>query len=115
MKKFTESLREHAKCTIDFEKGKMLLVIKEEWKTHQSANVCYICGKRILKKLSKSINCWKVRDYCHYTCKYKGEAHSICNSRFNVPNKFHVVYHNGSNYDYHFIVKRISNKVYGRI
>ena len=30
MKKFTESLRQHAECTIDFEKGKMLLVTKEE-------------------------------------------------------------------------------------
>ena len=40
---------------------------KEEVKSHQDANVCYICGKQILKKLSKSINYWKNRDDCHYT------------------------------------------------
>ena len=56
MKKFCESLREHAKNIIDFEKKKMLLLTKDELKPHQDAKVCYICGKRIIKKLSKSIN-----------------------------------------------------------
>ena len=32
-----------------------------------------IYGKRILKKLSKSINYWRVRDHFHYTGKYGGE------------------------------------------
>ena len=64
MKKFCESLREHAKNVIDFEKKKKL-PLKEEVKSHQDAKVCYICGKRILKKLSKSINYRKVRDHCH--------------------------------------------------
>ena len=50
LKKFCSSLREHAKNTIDFEKKIMLLLTKEELKLHQDANVCYICGKRILRK-----------------------------------------------------------------
>ena len=53
MKRFCESLREHAGNIIDFEKKKMLSLIKEELKLHQDAKVCYICGKRILKKFSK--------------------------------------------------------------
>ena len=36
-------------------KRKKLLLIKEELKSHQDAKVCYICGEKILKKLSKSI------------------------------------------------------------
>ena len=68
MKKFCESLREHVKNKIDFEK-KMLTLTNEELKPHQDAKVCYIFGKGILKKLSKSINYWKVRDHCHYTSK----------------------------------------------
>ena len=40
------SLREHAKNIIDFEKKKILTLIKEELKSHQDAKVCYICGKR---------------------------------------------------------------------
>ena len=43
--------------------------------------------KRIFKNLSKTINYRKVRDHCHYTGKYRGAAHSICNLKFNVPNK----------------------------
>ena len=31
--------------------------------------------------------------------------HSICNLNYGVPEKILVVFHNGSNYDYHFIVK----------
>ena len=64
----------------------MLLLTKEELKLHQNAKVCYICGKRIAKKLSESINYLNVRDHCHYTRKYRWAAHSICNLKFNVPN-----------------------------
>ena len=70
MKKFCESLREHAKNIINFEKKKMISLTKEELKSHQDAKVCHICGKRILKKLSKSINYQKVRDHLYYTGKY---------------------------------------------
>ena len=67
MKKFCNSLREHTKNIIDFEKKKMSPLIKEELKSHQDAKVCYICGKGILKKLSNTINYQE--DYCHYTGK----------------------------------------------
>ena len=50
MKKFCTSLREHAKNIIDFEKEKMSPLTKEELKSHHNAKVCYICGKRLLKK-----------------------------------------------------------------
>ena len=79
----------------------------------KNVKVCYICGKRISIKLSKSINHRKVRDYCHYTGKYKGAAHSICNLKFNVPNKIPVISHNGSNCDYHFIFKELVNEFDG--
>ena len=38
------------------------------------------------------------------------EVHSICNLRFNIPNENHVVFHNSSNYYYHFIIKELANK-----
>ena len=92
----------------------MLPLTKEELKSHQDPKVCYICGKRILKKLSKSINYRKVRDHCHYTDKYIGAAHNISNFKFNVPNEIPVVFHNGSNYDYHFIIKELANEFEGK-
>ena len=110
MKKFCEYLRENTKNIIDFEKKKMLPLTKEELNSHQDAKVCYSCGKRILKKLSKSINYQKVRDHYHYAGKYRGVAHSICNIKSNVPNEVPVVFHNGSHYDYHFIIKELANE-----
>ena len=50
MKKFCNFLKEHAKNITDFEKKKMLPLTKEELKSCQDVKVCYICGKRILKK-----------------------------------------------------------------
>ena len=92
----------------------MLPLTKEELKSHRDAKVCYICGESILKKLSKSIKYQKVRDHCHYTGKYRGTAHNLCNLNFNVPNEIPVVFHNGSNYDYHFIIKVLANEFEGQ-
>ena len=114
MKKFCESLREHEKNIIDFEKKKMLPLIKEELKSHQDVKVRYICSKRILKNLNKSINYQKLTDHFHYTGKYRGAAHSICNLKFNVPNKMSVVFHKCSNYYYHFIIKELANTFQGK-
>ena len=48
--KVCKSLREHAKNIIDCEIKKMLPLTKEALKSHLNANVCYICGKKNLKK-----------------------------------------------------------------
>ena len=69
MKKFCKSLQEHAKNVIDFEKKEMLPLTKEEVKSQQDTKVCYICQKRILKKVSKSKHYPKVRDHWNYTGK----------------------------------------------
>ena len=74
----------------------------------------HICRKKFTQKLAKDKNHPKVRDHCHFTGKYRGAAHSICNLRFNVPNEIPVVFHNGSNYDYHFIVKELANEFKGK-
>ena len=49
MKTFCTSLREYAKNINDFEK-KNMLPFKEELKSYQDPNVCYICRKKILRK-----------------------------------------------------------------
>ena len=46
--------------------------------------------------------------------KYGGAAHSIRNLRFTVPNEIPVVFHNGSNYDYRFIIKELANEFEGQ-
>ena len=55
----------------------------------------------------------KVGDHCHYTGKYRGAAHNICNLRSKVPKEIPVVFHNGSTYDYHFIIKELVKEFEG--
>ena len=55
----------------------------------------------------------KVRDHCHYTGKYRGAAHGICNLRYKVVKEIPAVFHNGSSYDYHFIIKYLAEECNG--
>ena len=36
--------------------------------------------------------------------------HSICNLKYGVPKKIPIVFHSGSNYDYHFIMKELAQE-----
>ena len=42
--------------------------------------------------------------------EYRGAAHSICNFKYSVPKKIPLVFYNGSNYDYHFIIKELAKE-----
>ena len=53
----------------------------------------------------------KVRDHCHYTGKYRGTVHSICNLKYSVPKKVPIFFHNGSSYDYHFVTKELAEEL----
>ena len=50
----------------------------------------------------------KIRDHSHFTGKFRGAAHSICNLHFKVPQEIPVKFHNDSKYDYHFIIKELA-------
>ena len=92
----------------------MLPLTKEELKSHEDAKLRYICGKRIFKRLSKSLTYWKVRGHRRYTGKYGDVAYNIGNLNFDEPNEISVVFHNSSNYDYHFIFKKLANESQGQ-
>ena len=51
-----------------------------------------------------------VKDHCHYTGKYRSAAHSICNLKFSIPKEIHVLFHNGSNYDNLFTMKKLAKE-----
>ena len=82
MKKFFKDLREHASKIVDYEKKKMILLTTEEKIYHNKQKICYICNKEFKNNDKKN---YKVRDHCHYTGKYRGAAHNICNLRYKVP------------------------------
>ena len=52
----------------------------------------------------------KVRDHCHYTKKFRRAAHMECNLRYKAPKEIPVVLHNGSTYNYHFIIKEFARE-----
>ena len=56
----------------------------------------------------------KVQEHCHFTRKYKGAAHNICNLRDKTPKEITIIFHNGSTYDYHFIIKELAEKFEGQ-
>ena len=104
MKKFCKDLREHATKIFNYEKKKMIPLTTEEKIYHNEQEICYICMKEFDNSCKKY---YKVRDHCHYTGKYRGAAHNICNVRYKIPKEIPVVFHNGSTYDYHFIIKEL--------
>ena len=105
MKKFCKDLREHATKILNYEKKKMIPLTTKEEIYHNKQEICYICKKEFNNNDDKKQQ--KVRDHCHYTEKYRGAAHNICNLRYKVPKEIPVVFHNGSTYDYHFIIKEL--------
>ena len=101
---------------INYEKKEMIPLTDEEKETHENQKICYICEQEFCtdennKKEFKLKQ--KVRDHCHYTGKYRGAAHSICNLRYKISKEIPVVFHNGSTYDYHFIIKQLAREFKG--
>ena len=110
MKNFCLELREHATKIINYEKKEMIPLTKEEKKIHNKQKVCYICKKRFSTD-DKNKKHHKVKDHCHYTGKYRGFAHDIYNLRYEIPKEIPVVFHNGSTYDYLFIIKELAEEL----
>ena len=86
----------------------MKILTKEEQKPYENAKICYICKQKFETRYLKYEKYRKVRDHCHYTIEFRGAAHSICNFKYTAPKKFPTVLYNGSYYDYHFIIKELS-------
>ena len=89
----------------------MIPLTDEETKSYEKEKVCYICEKEFCtdkndEKVFKLHH--KVRDHCHYSGKFRGAAHNICNLRYKIPKEIPTVFHNGSTYDYHFIIKQLT-------
>ena len=109
MKKFCKDLRTHATKIINYEKKKMMPLTTKE-KIYHKQKLCYIFKKEFDNNDKKN---YKVRDHCHYTSKYRGAAHNICKLRYKVPKEVPIMFHNGSTYDYHFIMKELVKEFEG--
>ena len=61
------------------------------------------------------LNCYRGKDHCYYTEKFRAAAHSICNLRYKTPKETPIVFHNGSTYGYHFIINKLAKEFDGQL
>ena len=82
------------------EKDKPMLN-KHEEDEFQEATECYICGEEFEENN-------KVREHNHLSGKYRGAACQSCNTKEGKATKLiPVFFHNGSNYDFHFLIEEL--------
>ena len=84
---------------------------EEEKRQFKEATNCWICRGEFEDKVDKDGNIinGKVQDHCHYTGRYRGAAHNLCNLRYSIPKNISVFFHNLSGYDSHFIIKKLGS------
>lgn len=75
----------------------------EDFANFQAATKCYLCEKNF------SSDVIKCRDHNHSNGKYINAACAPCNLRRRRQKKLKIFVHNGSRYDFHFIIKELSN------
>ena len=101
---------------INYEEKEMIPLPDEENKSYKQQEACNICeGKFCTDEDDENYkNRKKVKDHCHYTGKFKGAAHSICNLRYKVPDNIPIIIHNAS-YDTHFIINQLAEEFKGKL
>ena len=65
----------------------MKILTKQQQKSYENAKVYYICKEKFENKYLKDKKYCKIKDHYHYTGKYIGAAHIICNLKYSVPKK----------------------------
>jgi hypothetical protein len=76
------------------------LTVKEEKRFNEESK-CHFC------KMEFTDEDIKFRDHCHITGRFRGAAHRSCNLRVRTSLAIEVIFHNGSNYDFKMIVKKL--------
>jgi hypothetical protein len=89
-----------------------MIISQKQQSEFENAVLCHICHEQFD---DENINgdhvrrgMRKVRDHDHLTGLFRGAAHSKCNLQFFNRLKIPVFFHNGKNYDFHILVKRLS-------
>ena len=112
LKNFCLDFRKYTTKIINHEKKKMIPLTKEKEYKCEEQKFYYICRKP-LSANNKDTKYRKVKDHCHYTGKYRGAVHGICNLIYNIPREIPVVFYNGSTFDYHLIIKKLGEEFEG--
>ena len=97
---FIKWLEEDVKAIANIEPKDMIFTEEDE-KQFNNASDCWICGE--------ALENGRVRDHCHFTGRYRGAAHNICNLKYRKPNSVPVFFHNLSGYDSHLFIKKLGS------
>ena len=109
MEIFKIDLRSQAMKIINYEKKKEMILTNEEKEPYENQKNCHISKKEFCADKNNE----KVRDHDHYTGKNRGAAHINCNLLYKIPREIPIIFHNGSTYDYHFIIKKSAKEFKG--
>jgi hypothetical protein len=101
---FVDRLEQDIKNICNKYGKKKMNLTKDEEMTFKLSTTCWLCGDKFDKD---DKNKRPVRDHCHYTGKYRGAAHSVCNLKYRKPKFTPVVFHNLSGYDSHLFIKNL--------
>ena len=117
MKNFCKDLKEHETKVINYKK--MIPLTYEENASYLKQEVCHTCRKELTFDIDSCnenifIKHCSAKDHCHFTGKYRRAAHNICKLRYKTLKEIPVVFHNGSVYDYHFIIKELAKEFDGQ-
>ena len=74
---------------------------------YEKTKIAKLAKRKFKYKYTNAKIYWKVKYHCHYTGKYRSAANSTCNLKYSIPKETPAVFHNKSNYDYHFIIKQL--------
>ena len=83
---------------------KPMIITEEERAEFNATTSCWICGKGTVDG-NESLR--KVRDHCHFSGKYRGAAHNICNLALKEDKTIPVAFHNGRRYGFHLFVRSL--------
>ena len=72
----------------------------QEKQQYEKETRCWICKGEFNDDKN-----YKLRDHCHFTGRYRGAAHNLCNLKYRKPKFTPVVFHNLSGYDSHLFIK----------
>ena len=109
--KFVRDLQQEAKqlCAEYITTPNPMLFTVSDSQSFNNAAPCHICENPLGE--------YKVRDHCHITVKYRGDAHNECNLNYRIQQnswKLPVVIHNLKGYDGQLIVRALKSE-FGKV
>ena len=83
---------------------KTVVLTPDQRNEFNNATNCYLCKNEFTDNITK------IREHNHFNGKYRGAACQSCNTKEGKCSKLiPVFFHNGSKYDFHFLVEELLN------